>query len=265
MNKFKKAALSGLGLGVVFALCFLLAQVSTFSTLAQRPTAQPGGTWWCGSDALWCARYTGAAWAAFGPVFPLTEPPLTGWSNDNGGTFDVTNGYPFFDANSLATAVQIRAEYRTAPTAPYTCWALIYHSLGATYATNTSAWGMAFRDGTGKLISQTMYSDVPNNNGLWIERWNSSTSHNSDQTFFASTGSQYLILASRNPFWMFIEDDNTNLNFGYALDGPLSTHRVQVSAQGRLAFMGSGPTQVALVAKPTNAEQLMAVPSWSCK
>lgn len=275
MNKFKKAVLAGFGVGIIFALSFLLAQVMTsLTTLAQRPTAQPGGTLWCGTDTIWCARYSGAAWQGFGPIFHMYEPPLTSWSNDNGGTFDTTNGYPYFSVDKKG-ATAIAMEYRTAPATPYTCWALILHDLsgappGTSGTGNTAGVGIGFRQSTtGKIIS-LLTQGIAANPGIAITKWTNSATDVANYAGYnpAVVGGDSLEFVFRNPIWLGMTDNGTNLIYYWSLDGP--NHPKQFDSRARGDFMTvsggvTGPDQVGIINYANGNAVEAAVPSWACQ
>ncbi len=268
----KKALIRGVLIGVIFGFAFIVAQVATYSTLAQVPTASPGGALNLFSDFLGLAYNVDSAgtrqWV--GPVFPMSKPPLTAWSNDHAGTFDTTYGYPYLAVPKL-NAQALGFEYRTAPGAPYVCAALIYWdasglppgtATGSTTDTTSSVW-VGFRDGTGKLITFGLDTIGSTQFGMEDDKWTNSTTYSANYKALNFTNFQPGgITALRNPVWLQWADDNTNLNFSWSIDG---NHWRLFDSRLRADFFGSGPTQVGFGSQAQAADVALAVPSFVCK
>ncbi len=179
----------------------------------------------------------GGAGATFFGLAALTTPPTTSWSTDNLGTgsFDVTNGYPYLSAPH-GGSVQVRVAYRTAPSTPYTWTALLIHDMfgappGASgNGTNASA-ALFFRDGSGKLIEFGYALDA-----VVVRKWTNSTSFGANYSTYAPPNHMF-----RGTLWLQLEDDGTNLNFKWSIDG---NHWKQFDTHPRTDFFASGPTQV---------------------
>lgn len=271
-KKLKTWALRGLFCGFMFAFAYLAAQVATYTTLAQQPTTSPGGSLNLFSDFLGLAYNTDAhgtrQW--IGPMFAMGKPPLTGWTNDNGGNFDTTYGYPYLDA-TRSSAVSLRFEYRTAPMGTYTCKALVYWDAtgqppgsGGLASFNTANGAVfGFRDGTGKIVDIRVDTGATNAYGFVTDKWTTTTNYSAAYLTSEATNFQPGGLSEfRNPMWIWWQDDGMNLNFGWSIDG---NHLRQLDTRARTNFLASGPTQVGFGAYVNGADVEIAVPSWSCQ
>lgn len=266
---FKKLAFRGLFIWAFVCLYVLIAQFAQITTFAQLPSTGLGGALNFMSNSIgFLVNQNGSGTRTmFGPVYRMVAPPTSGWTNENGGTWDTTYGYPTFKMGTLGSQ-QIRDEYRTAPgSTPYTCKALVYHMLDITGTVTDArtAFGMNFRDSSGKLVVFLFYTDNSNNFGFWTAKWNSYSSHNADYKFLANASAAFVgFFASNNPFWMYIEDDSTNLNMGFYMD-PGQNYPIQVDSRSRTDFFSSGPTQVGLAGQPWESGTNLIVPSWECR
>jgi len=132
---------------------------------ADIPGAPAEGDLYIPTDAttLFCG-IGGGAWNAWGPIYPLTQPPSAGWSwvNQGGATVDSTNGGILLDHDGSGGAgVNLRVRVRSiVPSVTITTM-----SLGHTdFVAGTPGWGVCFRDsGAGKLlIWQHVWASVVN-------------------------------------------------------------------------------------------------------
>jgi hypothetical protein len=257
-------ALRGFVASLACAAGFLIGQVSLSTGFAQIPTNTVGGRLLFFTDALFGMRDNGdGSYHVFGPIFKLDLPPLTGWTVDNTGTFDTTNGYPYLSAGAK-NATQIVGVYRTAPTAPYTCRALIYHDIAqGGLAGPPTGYGMGFRDGTGKWVTilNTQNVNYAGDPVMQSDKWTTAASYSANYKTVGPWQSGPDVVF-RNPIWMWIKDDSTNVSFGTSLD---KNHLITFDARSRTDFLTSGPTQVGFFAYSNGGGVELAISSWSCQ
>jgi hypothetical protein len=209
------------------------------------------------------ASNTHTYWGPFGLLTPTIS---TGWSWDNQGssTIDSTNGYEYLSSPKSGT-VSISMRYRTAPVTPYTIKALLLHDIsgappGVSGNKVDSGFGIAFRDGTGKVETLRLASSS-GGPGISVDTWASSTSFSANQVIYASTSSNSTVpdVVFRQMSWMEIEDTGTNTNFYWSVDGQ---HFKLLYTSSRTAFFGSGPTQVGFYAYANGNAVELAPVSW---
>jgi hypothetical protein len=197
----------------------------------------------------------------YGPVWSLVAPPTTGWSTDNLGTgsFDTTAGYPYVVWPNAGGADQLRVLYRNVPATPYTVCETFTHDISGIPPGTTQgihvAYGIAWRDGTGKIIRFGMSADGQ----VVTQKWTTSTGGISDYKSTvvpgAVTNSEFL---GRNPQVMCERDDGTtNLTWYWSID--FGGHLKQYDQRARTDFFGSGPTQIGISAYVSGADVNMAL------
>ena len=230
MNKKLKAwVLQGLVWAIVLAFAFpFIAQVATYTTLAQFPTNSAGGTLNFASDALMFAfnadSHGTRQWFLSQPI---GKPPLTGWTLQDGtgsSTLDTTYGYPYVSSGDGASSDKLVCIIRAAPVStPYTVKVLIKHIIG-NYPSSAAKNGgilMGFSDGT-KVVSMD-YSYNTNNVYPAVKiqsvKWVSVTG--GAQGVYQTFGPANAIgeILNQNPVWMIASNDGTNLNFFISNDG----------------------------------------------
>ncbi len=171
----------------------------------------------CTSTNTWSYFLQGAG--GFGQVYP---PALLGswtWDNQGSSTIDATHG--FFSMKIVATGGTTAAVYYRAKTAPYTITALI----DITGLRGATGYGLTFRDGTGKLVSE--YFQYAGG-GIFEQNWTSTVSFSGNVT----SNGDYGPFASR-PYWYRIQDDNTNFIVSVSQD---NQNWVQINSSSRTAF-----------------------------
>lgn len=172
------------------------------------------------SNAPLVARYSGSAWAPWGPIFAFT-PPVSGdysWVNQGGATVSTTNGGVFLEAPPSAT-VNMRARVKTAPSTPYTV------TVGfLPRGFNSQRIGIGFRDSAGGKMATI---EVLNANTLAVSNWDSATSFN------AAKITSVEVTFKGGIVWFRIADDGTNRIMSWSGDGQ---HFVDVYTIGRTNF-----------------------------
>jgi hypothetical protein len=186
------------------------ADVTLTGTYAALPAAGTAGRLYLPSDSPYVLRDTGAAWAAWGPLHPLTVPPASGWSwvNQGGASLDTTGG-PQTIAAPSGSGNSARLRTRAAPSTPYTITALV--GVDALMVNFTTV-GIGFRQSSdGKLSLLYVQSNIFN-----IGNYTSPTSFSANAITSLSAGGHAL-----SRLWMRITDNGTNRIY-------------QVSATGRV-------------------------------
>ena len=126
--------------------------VVTTAAYASRQAAAKAGRLYLPSDGFYLERDTGAAWAPWGPIFPMT-PPVAGdfaWINQGGASVDATYGGIYLLAPAGA-GDSFHIQKKAAPATPYTVTvAFLTHFHGANY----QQVGMVLRQSSdGKLVA----------------------------------------------------------------------------------------------------------------
>lgn len=233
-------------------------------TAAQHPTsayASLSAATWSGrlqfpSDGVAIFRDTGSANSPWGPIFPLTEPPTSGWSWVNQGSATVTEakGVIHLACAANSSTNSLKARVRTAPTAPYTITALY---AGIFDMSDNSGGGIGE---CGVCFRQTGTSEVVTYGCLWLNnntskfggtKWDSSTAVNSTYINTQYPGSTFAW------FWVQIIDDNTNRVFKMSPDGQ---HWITIHSVTRTDHLTAD--QVGIYVNPYSCETAMSLISW---
>lgn len=188
---------------------------STYTdTYANIPAPSNDGDLFLPSDGVEIYRDTGAAWAGWGPMFPLTEPPSAGWSWVNQGTavVDSTQGGIFLYDNTVSAGDDYSCRVRAAPAAPYTITMCILGMPGAVTGKYSSFGPLWRQSSDGKLV--TVEHRGGQQGYLLTKKMNSPTSGNSDYFSYAwdKSGSFF-------PRFCRIADDGSNRIFSISADG----------------------------------------------
>lgn len=181
----------------------------TTNAFGSRQAAAKAGRLFFPNNGFYAYRDTGAAWGAWGPIFPLTPPPAVStltWVNQGTGTATETNG-----AIYLYNAADGGDNWRmlmTTLTAPFTLTvAFINHMMNVNY----QLAGIVMRQSSdGKLVTFAMAGE--NDGALGVKKWNSETNWNANYQIGGS-------LALFGPLWLQVTDDNTNRIFKWSTNG----------------------------------------------
>jgi len=182
-------------------------------TYANEPAPSNDGDLFLPSNGFYLERDTGAAWAPWGPIFPLTKPPTTGWSWVNQtsggqtGTIDMTNGGIYILAPAVA-GDHWRWRVRTAPSTPYTIIACILpHIVNVNYAFVGIGWRQS---SDGKAI--VFGAGGEGEGTLRLSKYNSAIS-------YAGYYGAIRFGAYNTTLFLRITDDGTNRTSSWSLDG----------------------------------------------
>lgn len=210
----------------------------TTDTYANIPAAGTAGNLFLPSDGYSEYRDTGAAWAPWGPLFPLTKPPAIStltWVNQGAGTASETNG-GIYMYNPADSNDNWRMLLKTL-TAPYTLTvAMINHYANFNYHCSGLVWRQA---SDGKLV--TWGYSAEGDGVLRSSKWNSAT--NWSAGYYASNATHL-----QGPLFLRMEDDNVNRIISWSTDG--QNFRVSHTV-GRTDFMTA--TQVGIGINCTHA------------
>lgn len=185
---------------------------TTTAAHASRPAAGNAGDLFLPNDGFYIERDTGAAWAPWGPIWPIT-PPDDGsftWVNQASGTSTTTRGGIIL-TRPAASGDNVTGKFKSAAATPWTVTALVV--VSAVQAAFQSA-GLAYRQSSdGKIVTCGLITT----GGLFSlvsSKWNSATSFSADYggvtAYAGSIG--HLV-------WLRIGDDGTNRNFYVSTDG----------------------------------------------
>ncbi len=214
--------------GIVLFYLGLLSQASTVlpqlnailtGAYAALPASSSAGNLYFTNDSLYVLRWSGSAWAPFGPVFPLTVPSGSfSWDNQGTSTITTTSGSFVLSTPTASTGLAVR--YMTAPAAPYTVTALLIPGQLATDTNNQNPQvGLVFRQSsTNELVifgpySATSLTTPPTPRNIAVSKWTDSTNFSGVYSTVTFGGSVV------SPVWLRIADDNTNRICSYSGDG----------------------------------------------
>ena len=134
---------------------------------------------------------------------------LTNWLNQGTAIVSDSPVGVTIDAPSVGTAVSLVGRYGAAPTPPYTIKAL----LSVTRNTNSyNGVYFGWYDGTAKLHIMQYQSVNGGASAIGVGRWSSATAYVSGD--FQSSNNAFA-----QPIWFQVQDDGTNVSFGFSQDG----------------------------------------------
>jgi hypothetical protein len=182
---------------------------------ASRPAASNDGDLFLPSDGFTVERDTGSAWVPWGPVFPLVAP-VSGdfaWINQGSATLTVEKGGNRMD-EVAAAAHSVHIRKKSAPAAPWTLEVMFMPDFGFSSLTNWAC--VLFRESsTGKLHAFHLVHSGPNVFTIYSSKWTNPTTFSAH---YQSQAIQYPMLY-HGPFFVKIEDNNTNRVISFSPDG----------------------------------------------
>lgn len=193
-------------------------------TYANIPTPSKDGDLFLPSDGFTLDRDTGAAWAPWGPLFPLFEPPeidtLT-WVNQGSGTAVKSKGGIYMYAPGVGgDQLRCLVKSKTPP------WKLTVGMLVQGYRVNYSAAGILFREsGSGKIVTNHYAGE--DYLSLRVSTWGSASSYSGNYMNCS-------VLPSFSVLWLQIEDDNVNRICRWSVDGQ---NWIQMHSVGRTDYI----------------------------
>lgn len=212
---------------------------STYTdTYANIPAASNDGDLFLPSDGISVYRDTGAAWAPWGPLFPMATPPTAGWSWVNqGGASVAAAGGGIYLLGPAGAGINIRARVRSVPSVPYTVtmW-LMFHSTRGNNATAGALWRQS---SDGKLATAMLYTN--GTQPFWfVSKYTNPTTVSAS---YLSAEAYYTM-----PVCIKLEDDNTNRKVYWSQDGQ-NFHTLH--SVGRTDFLTAD--QIGFYVDPENA------------
>lgn len=224
---------------------------ATISTGAygSEPGSPAAGDLYLPNNAPLLERSTGSVWVPWGPIFPLTPPPSSGWSwtNQGGASLSTANGgITLIDPAS--NSIDYRVYKRTAPSTPYT---ITVAFLAPRIAQDYMSCGIGWREsGSGKLaLVRTLFAS-----GAFLLAPVKCDSATSDNSAYAN-----VTIAMPTLIWLRIADTGANRTIEYGVDGQNWT---LIHTVGNTDFITAD--QVCLFVSSRNATYpiSMAVLSW---
>lgn len=187
--------------------------VTSTGAVGSEPGSPASGDLYLPNNGNSIERYSGSAWASWGPIYPLTEPPAAAswtWVNQSTASFaDEGRTRYFSGANTSDNNLVVLSV-----TAPYTITACYLWNADLSNGANDG--GLCFYEsGSGKLITvgYDMFSGTLTE---FIRKWNSTSSHSGSDYIAANLGGARL---RTSPYWIRLIDDNTNRKVQYSADG----------------------------------------------
>lgn len=131
----------------------ILSDFIQTSTVAGRATAGSAGRLHFPSNGMAVARDSGAAWAPWGPIWPLT-PVVDGdfsWVNQASCSIVTTNGVVALVGSPAGNVTTLSCRVKTAPSTPYTITAFVQPMM---LMKEYQSYGLCFRNsGTGAIAA----------------------------------------------------------------------------------------------------------------
>ena len=188
-------------------------------TAAGEPSAsQLSGDLYLPNNGFAAGRWSGSAWAQWGPIFPFLRPNDSefAWINQETASVSTTNGGIYLFSGTAAAADDLRIRKKTSGSAPYTVTAAF---LPLMPHVDTMYAGLCFRQSSdGKLATFQIQAKSGSDAGLSIAatKW---TDHNTFLADYTLTGSLVKFRPVCPIVWLRIEDNNTNRICSISVDG----------------------------------------------
>lgn len=208
---------------------------------ASRPAASSDGNLFLPSDGMTLERDTGSAWVPWGPIFPLTPPPMTDWTwvNQDIATASFGPGVVRLIAPP-ATGDKIRILARPAPAPPYMVTALIQVHMAPV---NYNGAGIGWRDPSSGRLSRLGYIEN------MVLRWDNFSSPTNYHSAVVTRGR-----VSADPLiWLRLVDDGTNRKTYWSSNGLDWDY---MGAVARSSYV-ENPTELIIHANSNNATQMV--------
>jgi hypothetical protein len=198
--------------------------VQTGTTASLPSSGQLTGDLYVPSDGVVAYRYSGSAWAPWGPIFPLADPTLQtfAWINQGGASVSTTNGGIYLSAPANS-GDSWRVRKKSAPSTPYTV------TVGLLPLVRSGSVGFCWRQSSdGKLVgvgfTQTQFLSY---------KMNSPTSY-AGATYFALNMYEVSSCWGGGVQWLQLGDDGANRTVSVSVDG---VHFLQLHSVGRTDFL----------------------------
>lgn len=220
------------------------------AAFASRPGVARAGNLFLPTNGYSAQRDTGSAWESWGPVYPLTKPPVAAdftWTNQGGAT--ATDSA---DALILAAPSNSGDSWRilrkAAPATPYTIKLAIIPSLiGADFVHAGFIWRQS---SDGKFIAVDLVHDAGWK--LRVAKW-------TDESTFSAN---YVSLTAPigNLIWLQCQDDGTTRSVVYSADGQ---NGASIHSVGRTDFLTANQVGIGLNVNNASYYAAMNLLSWA--
>ena len=235
------------------------ASSGLYASLPTCNSGATGSTYQFTDSSYDLATCNGSAWTITRHGIALTPPPTGSWTADNSGAFSFVNGFGHLTGATSGGAVNMRGQFRTAPTAPYTLTAAV-DGLPYTNGADAVGYSLVFRDGTGKIVGFLFGHD---GSGFFMQddKWTSSTSFSA--AYLKTNNPQVGMIQGLQPQWIRVQDNSAgNLIFCTSFDGINWTQFD--TARARTDFFGAGgPTQIGFYVYTNGGAVAMNLSSWA--
>lgn len=226
--------------------------VVTTATLASRQAAAKAGRIFVPSNGNALYRDTGSAWAPWGPIFPLTEPPASSWTWTNQGSATVDSTYGGIYLTAPAASGDNLRVYTRAQTGTYTIDAMILFRL---MPQDNSGGGLCWRQSSdGKLVTVGLsYSSSAGGTlvKFQVNKWTNAT------TYSASPVNTNAVPGI--PLFWRLQDNATNRIASISADGQ---HWHQLYSEARTTFMTADEVGIWAQSGGTTYDTGLLLASW---
>lgn len=228
----------------------LIDEVYT-DTYANRLAVAKSGRLFLPNNGFQIERDTGAAWAPWGPLFPLTAPVSNdfAWINQGSASITTTNGGIYLLAPAH-TGIDYKVRKKAAPATPYTITAAF---LPQVRSLDNHSCGLLFRQSSDGKLAALAYVHATSAMNFQSLKLTSPTAFSA----------QYTIETVRQGFgplmFMRIADNGTSRIVSYSVDGVnfMALHTV-----GRTDFLTADEVGFFSNSDTTGGDAAMTLLSW---
>lgn len=166
------------------------------------------------TDGYHALRSAGSAFAYFGPVHPLTQPPAGfAWVNQGGAT--VTDvGALIVTAPTGGGGLRLRC--KSAPAVPYTLTVAFEWKVSAV---NNSSCGFWFRQASTEELAGVIVQRITGNVEILSAKWTNATTFSAPYVSESAPGVLMQLGIAQHPVFLRLADDNTNRVISFSKNG----------------------------------------------
>lgn len=217
------------------------------------------------TDSVYVVKRINGAWSYRYQGMKVYRPPGTGWTNDQthtGQELDYSGGVLHYNNPGTGGSYKAGLLYRTPPATPYRCEFLLAYELSGMYpgvdgspggSTNVGI-GVAFGDGSSKIVDLMLYVEDSTGFAYGAHHW----PNPSGPTGVLQYGPNlYLADLLRNPIWLALRNDGTNIYLEWRLDAAApwrifyqeakAAYLSSVARVGLFTYNYGGPTLTTLI------------------
>jgi hypothetical protein len=227
------------------------ANTTSTGAAGSEPGSPSSGNLYFPNNGFSVERYSGSAWAPWGPIFPLTAP-VDGdfaWVNQGGASVTTTNGGIALRAPATS-GTSFRIRKKSAPATPYTITAWFLMNI---VGTQLGMAGLLFRQSSdGKLHAHYLWGNSSGILNLFSTKWTNETTLSAH--YVAS-----IPFAPQSPVCLRIADNGTNRICSVSADGVnfITTHTV-----GRTDFLTANEVGFFANTQSTAFDAVSTLLSW---